>query len=460
LYYEAKLYKYLKGTPGIPTVYYYGTEGDYNCMVIDMLGPSLEDLFDYWKRKFSLKTVLMVGDHLVQRIEDLHEKCFLHRDIKPDNFLMGLGKNQHIVYMIDFGLAKRFRDPRTGQHIPYRDGKSLTGTARYASANTHMGVEQSRRDDLESIGFVMIYFLKGKLPWQGIPAKTKKSKYDKIKEKKISTTIEELCKGVPKEFAKYMTYWRNLKFEEKPDYQRLRKYLQDIAERMNYEHDYYYDWILKNPSMSKRMSKWNIPIPPKIKMEEKAEEKEIMNEFKDKPPRNVSVDPPIIRRDTYDPPKAFAGVSNSYNNTKYGYVNPINGMTNQNFNPKSTRRDTNPTAMMAATGIISNDPTKYTKFDSKMGASALNFNQDRQFRQTVTNAYVGMGVPVLKKNYTSENFSHEKPYPMGRGNSQQITGTRKQNDFNSYFRSSAQAMFGSNPIVMPNISTTHVRTKY
>lgn len=135
-------------------------------------------------------------------------------------------------------------------------------------------------------------------------------------------------------------------------------------------------------------------------------------------------------------------------------------MTNQNFNPKSTRRDTNPTAMMAATGIISNEPTKYTKFDSKMGASALNFNQDRQFRQTATNAYVAMGLPVLKKNYTSENFAHEKPYPMGRGNSQQIAGTRRQNDFNSYFRSSAQAMFGSNPIAMPNISTTHVRTKY
>ena len=168
---------------------------------------------------------------------------------------MGLGKKQHIVYMIDFGLAKRFKDPRTGDHIPYRDGKSLTGTARYASANTHMGVEQSRRDDLESVGFVMIYFLKGKLPWQGIPAKTKKSKYNKIKEKKISTTVDELVKGLPKEFGKYMHYCRNLKFEEKPDYNKLRKYLQDVSEKMNYEHDYYYDWILKNSSMSKRMSK-------------------------------------------------------------------------------------------------------------------------------------------------------------------------------------------------------------
>ena len=303
LYYEAKLYKYLKGTVGVPNVYYYGTEGDYNCMVIDMLGPSLEDLFDYCKRKFTLKTVLMVGDHMIQRLESLHNKCFLHRDIKPDNFLMGLGKNQHIVYVIDFGLAKRYKDPRTGDHIPYRDGKSLTGTARYASCNTHLGVEQGRRDDLESIGFVLIYFLKGKLPWQGIPAKTKKSKYDRIQEKKISTTVDELCKNIPKEFAKYMHYWRNLKFEEKPDYTLLRKYMQDVAERMNFEHDYYYDWILKNSAMSKRMSNWNLPIPPKIEVgDNDQKENNIVDSEPVKPAvnirvRNASVDPPMIRRD-------------------------------------------------------------------------------------------------------------------------------------------------------------------
>jgi casein kinase I family protein HRR25 len=107
----------------------------------------------------------MIGDQMVQRIEYLHNNHFIHRDMKPDNFLVGVGKKQHMIYMIDFGLAKRFRDPKTGEHIPYRDNKSLTGTARYASVNTHLGIEQSRRDDLESIGFILIYFLKGTLPW-------------------------------------------------------------------------------------------------------------------------------------------------------------------------------------------------------------------------------------------------------------------------------------------------------
>jgi len=237
----------MQGGVGIPLVKYYGTEGEYNVMVMELLGPSLEDLFNFCNRKLSLKTVLLLADQLISRIEFIHGKNFIHRDMKPDNFLMGLGKKGNLVYVIDFGLAKKFRDQRTHQHIPYREHKNLTGTARYTSINTHLGIEQSRRDDMEALGYILIYFLNGTLPWQGLRAKTKAQKYEKISEKKLSTPVEELCKGAPAEFATYQNYVRSLRFEEKPDYAYLRQLIRNLFHRQGFSYDYVFDWnTLKN----------------------------------------------------------------------------------------------------------------------------------------------------------------------------------------------------------------------
>ncbi|GAB4853770.1 Casein kinase 1-like protein 2 [Ancistrocladus abbreviatus] len=244
LLYESKLYRILQGGTGIPNVRWFGVEGDYNVLVMDLLGPSLEDLFTFCSRKLSLKTVLMLADQMINRIEFVHSKSFLHRDIKPDNFLMGLGRRANQVYIIDFGLAKKYRDSATHQHIAYRENKNLTGTARYASMNTHLGIEQSRRDDLESLGYVLMYFLRGSLPWQGLKAGNKKQKYEKISEKKVSTSIEALCRSYPSEFASYFHYCRSLRFDDKPDYAYLKRIFRELFIREGFQFDYVFDWTI------------------------------------------------------------------------------------------------------------------------------------------------------------------------------------------------------------------------
>jgi casein kinase I homolog HRR25 len=244
LEHEARVIKAVAGGAGIPFVLWFGTEYNYNIMVLSLLGPSLEDLFNFCNRKFSLKTVLLLVDQLISRIEYIHAKSFVHRDIKPDNFLMGLRKYGNQVNAIDFGLAKRYRDPKTHFHIPYRENKNLTGTARYASINTHLGREQSRRDDMESLGYVMLYFCRGSLPWQGLKAATKKQEYACIMEKKVTTPTEVLCRGLPNEFAIYLNYTRSLSFDDKPDYSYLRKIFRDLFVRESFQYDYVFDWTV------------------------------------------------------------------------------------------------------------------------------------------------------------------------------------------------------------------------
>jgi serine/threonine protein kinase len=200
---------------------------------MELLGLSLEDLFNKCRRRFSLKTVLKIGDQMLERIETLHSRHLIHRDIKTNNFVIGVGQKASTVYCVDFGMSKRFRDPKTLQHTPYCDWKSLSGTPRYASINNHLGIRPTRRDDLEAIAYILIYFLKGSLPWQGLKAKTEKEKYKLILRKKQETTISELCHGCPIQFADFIAYTRSLKFDEGPDIPRWRRIFQDLYRASN-----------------------------------------------------------------------------------------------------------------------------------------------------------------------------------------------------------------------------------
>jgi casein kinase 1 len=181
-------------------------------------------------------------------VQTIHEKNLIYRDIKPDNFLVGRPgtKGANVIHVVDFGMAKQYRDPKTKQHIPYRERKSLSGTARYMSINTHLGREQSRRDDLEALGHVFMYFLRGSLPWQGLKAATNKQKYEKIGEKKQTTPIKELCEGFPEEFGIYLNYVRKLGFEETPDYEFLRELFAKVMKNNGDVDDGVFDWNLLN----------------------------------------------------------------------------------------------------------------------------------------------------------------------------------------------------------------------
>ena len=237
---EAAIMNYLKG-PNIPKVKSYGFNSSYNILIMQLLGKDLEYLLKK-RGTFSIKTVCMLGFQMVNILENIHEKHILHRDIKPENFVMGLNQYSNIVYLIDFGLAKKYRSMTTLVQYPLTMRKKFTGTARYASINALKGYEHSRRDDLESLGYILIYFLKGQLPWQKIKAKDKEEKYKKILQKKSEISSNELCRGIPKEFEYFLEYIKNLKYEEKPDYKKLCDLLDKVMKNGNYKNDYIYDW--------------------------------------------------------------------------------------------------------------------------------------------------------------------------------------------------------------------------
>jgi len=242
----------LKGY-GIIEVLSFGRNQNYNIMVQPLLGDSLYKLFLKCKKKFTLKDICLIGLQCLERIEWIHIKNIIHRDIKPDNFLMGI-KDPRIIYLIDFGLSKKYRSERTSKHILFTLTKKLTGTARYASINALKGFELSRRDDLESFCYMIIFFLIKKLPWQGVKAQTQAKRNRKICELKEDFNIYEHKNSIPNEFINIFQYVKRLKFDEEPDYKMIRNAFKKILSDINYKENETFSWIKDKKVLSLKKS--------------------------------------------------------------------------------------------------------------------------------------------------------------------------------------------------------------
>ena len=251
---EINFSKQLQKINGFPTIYYTCVYDKKNIIVESLLGPSLDKLFKYCGRQFPLKTVCLIGKEMVKRLENMHEKGILHRDLKPNNLTWGnynssynnISNNNSIInnkynkldintiFLIDFGLSCYYLESGIGsKHYKIKNNLSFVGTLRYASLNSHKGIRQSRRDDLESMIYILIYFLKGKLPWQDVKAKQKEERHKLITEIKSKVTIESLCENTPKEFAELLTYVKNLEFEETPLYTKFYAFFHNLIEKID-----------------------------------------------------------------------------------------------------------------------------------------------------------------------------------------------------------------------------------
>ena len=244
---EAYILFYLRG-PGLPEIKTFGKTKDLFILIQNLLGPSLANLLDKHSIVFTIKDICMLSIQMIERLEYIHLKNYIHRDIKPHNFLMGID-DPDILYLIDFGLSKKYRSKK-GKHIKFSINNNITGTPRYCSINGLRGAEQSRRDDLESLFYVIIYFFRGNLPWQNLKIKSRQERFNRINYLKKNISHKILCKNLPQELYNFGTYIKHLKFEEDPDYNFLRNCFYSILKNINEKNDNKFSWLTNFKSYS------------------------------------------------------------------------------------------------------------------------------------------------------------------------------------------------------------------
>ena len=245
------LYK-LRHSPGIVRIITTGRTKKYNILIEPLLGSTLYSLYLDHNKNFTLKDICLISIQCITRLESVHNKGIIHCDIKPENFSIGL-KDKRIIYLIDFGLSKKYRSDRTKRHIQFNITKTMCGTARYASMNALSGLQLSRRDDLESLSYMILYFLLKKLPWQGITAKNLEKRYKKIYDKKAELEKWDKFKELPTQIQNFVKYCRSLGFSQDPDYKLMKSYFYDLMNINNFFDDKNFSWILDKSIIGSKM---------------------------------------------------------------------------------------------------------------------------------------------------------------------------------------------------------------
>ena len=326
LLHEYKILKILEGNEGIPNTYLFKNLGDESVLVMDLLGPNFEDILQDTKtKKFTLKTCLMTLKQLIERLEIIHKEGIIHRDLKPENLLVNKNIRNSMIYLIDYGLSKKYKDNKNNIHIPFRDERPITGTIRYISINTHKGFEQSRRDDIESACYIILYFLNGKLDWDGIKSKTKEEKIQKIMEKKEEFKKNKEYKKLPEILSHIFQYVYSINFEEKPNYEYICGLIDKGLERYDGESNYeksLYDWqsieFMVEPIFMIEEIKRKKMMEKMIEEEKKREEEKLKEkkEEKKEEKNNKEIDNKIIHNNYHNKTNSYKNNHDNNNKTK------------------------------------------------------------------------------------------------------------------------------------------------
>ena len=333
LYHESKILLLMKNCTGFPTCYDFILTDQDKILIMDYLGPNLDTIMnklpsDNNIKKFTTKTSLMIMIQAIERLKSLHEKGIIHRDIKPENFVIGPKNKERIIYLIDFGLSKKISNDKILPTI--KADRNIIGTMRYISLNTHQGYEQGRRDDLESLFYIIIYFIKGELPWQNIKCKTRQEKYNKIFEiKKKVTEDGELVEDLPLEMKKILEYILGLNFAERPNYLMMKNAIELILNKLNYSNDLQFDWYNLDFLNYLYLTRNNMNEKEKIK-ENKKETKEEMNKDKNVITNNIAMKLNTINNiNGYNPKKLKFSYNKKIDNINNSYIRNKNNPVKQ-----------------------------------------------------------------------------------------------------------------------------------